>query len=230
MAACQTHAHKQTFYNHIFSRQKRQWQQAVQAAITPGLRHTMRFGSTAKILAKCMLKYYKISEWDRAWGQVPCMPPRQTVLAGFPRACCRAATSASLCFRLLAKPQLNMEAGNVPCEDRSDSCPSLNFEWRLGTSVAKAAAFYWCLYVLQGNPEHRHLIRDRMLVPQPLAGPPLVWGQLRRSIVAARTSRHLQVTRGRNPAHSSQDMSAVVPVATRTSVRHEDLRQRPPRS
>ena len=24
--------------------------------------HTMRFGSTAKVLAKCMLKYYRISE------------------------------------------------------------------------------------------------------------------------------------------------------------------------
>ena len=26
---------------------------------------TMRFGSTAKVLAKCMLKYYRISEWTR---------------------------------------------------------------------------------------------------------------------------------------------------------------------
>ena len=25
---------------------------------------TMRFGSTAKVLAKCKLKYYRISEWD----------------------------------------------------------------------------------------------------------------------------------------------------------------------
>ncbi len=25
--------------------------------------YTMRFGSTAKVLAKCMLKYHRISEW-----------------------------------------------------------------------------------------------------------------------------------------------------------------------
>ncbi len=29
---------------------------------------TMRFGSTAKVLAKCKLKYYRISEWDSYLG------------------------------------------------------------------------------------------------------------------------------------------------------------------
>ena len=29
------------------------------------LRHTMRFGSTAKVLAECELKYYRISECGR---------------------------------------------------------------------------------------------------------------------------------------------------------------------
>ena len=28
----------------------------------------MRFGSTAKVLLKCKLKYYRISEWDTALG------------------------------------------------------------------------------------------------------------------------------------------------------------------
>ena len=31
---------------------------------------TMRFGSTAKVLAECKLKYYRISEWD-AGGRQP---------------------------------------------------------------------------------------------------------------------------------------------------------------
>ena len=30
------------------------------------LGRTMRFGSTAKVLLKCKLKYYRISEWDAA--------------------------------------------------------------------------------------------------------------------------------------------------------------------
>ena len=31
--------------------------------------HTMRFGSTAKVLLKCKLKYYRISECIRREGQ-----------------------------------------------------------------------------------------------------------------------------------------------------------------
>ncbi len=31
----------------------------------------MRFGSTAKVLLKCKLKYYRISEWDWLQASVP---------------------------------------------------------------------------------------------------------------------------------------------------------------
>ena len=34
----------------------------------------MRFGSTGKVLAKCMLKYYRISECDAMQMASPCLP------------------------------------------------------------------------------------------------------------------------------------------------------------
>ena len=33
--------------------------------------HTMRFGSTAKVLLKCKLKYYRISEWTSSIDSSP---------------------------------------------------------------------------------------------------------------------------------------------------------------
>ena len=37
--------------------------------VEPATKALLRFGNTAKVLAKCMLKYYRISECDR------CQPP-----------------------------------------------------------------------------------------------------------------------------------------------------------
>ena len=46
------------------SRQSRA-QAAREGARTADIQHTMRFGSTAKVLLKCKLKYYRISECSR---------------------------------------------------------------------------------------------------------------------------------------------------------------------
>ena len=55
----------------------------------PSARRTMRFGNAAKVLAKCMLKYYRISEIQnlrvqkRTWeaeGQVPGCRPSMRLL------------------------------------------------------------------------------------------------------------------------------------------------------
>ena len=46
--------------------------------------HTMRFGSTAKVLAECMLKYYRISEWD-SFHKADIAVPESALLQGMGR-------------------------------------------------------------------------------------------------------------------------------------------------
>ena len=41
---------------------------------------TMRFGSTAKVLLKCKLKYYRISECCSAWSDEGVLAPRGLLL------------------------------------------------------------------------------------------------------------------------------------------------------
>ena len=41
-----------------------QWTLLDLRLVMMGYGRTMRFGSTAKVLAECMLKCYRISEWD----------------------------------------------------------------------------------------------------------------------------------------------------------------------